>query len=51
MTAKLEEKMKLAKLSQVKNAKQGDSSRSKKSKRKVCYYCDKPGYMIKDCRN
>ena len=52
--AKLEEELKLAKLSQVENAKQGDSSGSKssqKSKRKVvCYYCDKPGHVVKDCR-
>ena len=52
--AKLEEELKLANLSQVENAKQGDSSGSKssqKSKRKVvCYYCDKPGHVVKDCR-
>ena len=52
--AKLEEELKLAKLSQVENAKQGDSSGSKssqKSKRKVvCYYCDQPGHVVKDYR-
>ena len=53
--AKPEEELKLAKLSHVENAKQGDSFSSKssqKSKHKVvCYQCVKPGHVVKDCRN
>ena len=52
--ARLEEELKLTKLSQGDDVKTDHSSSVKSSYRSkhkvVCYYCDKPGHVVKDCR-